>query len=103
MSLMQLMTKELAKRLPPLGSTDDDPDPMVQCKFFFPDFHWRWYAIEFDGEDIFYGYVEGDFPELGHFSLSELKATRGILGLGVERDRFFTPCRLSALCAKPAR
>jgi len=103
MSLMQLMTKALAKRLPPLGSTAGDADPMVQCKFFFPDFHWTWYGIEFDGEDTFFGFVDGDFPELGHFSLSELRATRGMLGLGVERDRFFKPCRLSALYAKPAR
>ncbi len=103
MSFMQLITKELAKRLPPLGSTDGEPDPMVQCEFFFPDFHWRWFGIEFDGEDTFFGYVEGDYPELGYFSLSELRAARGKLGLGVERDRYFTPCRLSELRARLAR
>ena len=103
MSFMQLITKELAKRLPPLGSTDDDPDPMVQSKFFFADFPWRWCAIEFDGKDTFFGFVDGDCPELGYFSLSELKATRGMLGLGIERDRFFTPCRLSELRARLAR
>jgi hypothetical protein len=94
---MKLLTKELRKKLPPLGATGKEKDPMVICKFFFADFHWTWYAIEFDGEDIFFGYVVGDFPELGYFSLSELTSTRGKLGLPVERDLYFKPCRLSAL------
>jgi len=100
---MKLLTKELRKKLPPIGATETEKDPMVICKFFFPDFHWTWYAIEFDGEDIFYGYVVGDFPELGYFSLSELKSTRGKLGLPVERDLYFKPCRLSALQKAPEK
>lgn len=92
---MKLLTQALRKKLPPLGATDEDPDPMVIAKFFYPDFHWTWYAIEFDGEDIFYGYVDGEFPELGSFSLSELQNTRGKLGCRIERDRYFRPCRLS--------
>ena len=97
---MMLITKELARRLPPLMETRLDADPMVQCKFFYPDFHWTWYGIEFDGEDRFYGFVDGDFPELGYFSLRELLSTRGKLGLPIERDKFFTPCRLSELYKK---
>ena len=97
---MQLLTKELIRKLPPLGTTAEDPDPMVVCKFFYVDFHWTWYAIEFDGKDIFHGFVDGDFPELGTFSLSELQTCRGKLGLPLERDRSFTPCRLSVLRAK---
>ena len=94
---MKLLTKKLRKRLPPLYTTEKEEDPMVICKFFFPDFHWTWYVIEFDGEDIFFGYVDGDFPELGYFSLSELKSVRGKLNLPIERDLYFKPCRLSAL------
>jgi hypothetical protein len=97
---MLLLTKELKKRLPPLGATENDLDPMVVAKFFYPDFHWTWYAIEYDGKDLFFGWVDGDFPELGYFSLSELKSNRGRLGCPVERDRWFTPCRLSELRAK---
>jgi hypothetical protein len=92
---MKLLTQALRKKLPPLGATDEDPDPMVIVKFFYPDFHWTWFAIEFDGEDIFYGYVDGEFPELGSFSLSELQNTRGKLGCRIERDRYFRPCQLS--------
>lgn len=92
---MQLLTKEIIKQLPPLYSQESEKNPMVVCKFFYPDFHWTWYAIEFDGKDLFYGYVIGDYPELGYFTLSELMANRGKLGLPIEKDSFFKPCRLS--------
>jgi hypothetical protein len=100
---MKLLTKKLIRKLPPLYATDNDPDPMVICKFFCPDSDWTWYAIEYDGKDLFFGWVDGDFPELGYFSLSELKSTRGKWGLPVERDRWFTPCRLSKLRAELGR
>ena len=54
---MMLLTKELREQLPPLYASEQIDDPMVVCKFFYPDFHWRWYAIEFDGKDTFFGYV----------------------------------------------
>lgn len=69
---MKLLTKAVRKQLPPLYAMDEEPDPLVICKFFFPAFHWTWYAIEFDGDDLFFGFVDGDFPELGYFRLSEL-------------------------------
>lgn len=94
---MQLLTKALKRKLPPLRATAGEQDPMVICKFFFPDFNWTWYAIEFDGKDTFFGFVDGTFPELGYFSLAELKRNRGKVGLPIERDRYFRPCRLSAL------
>lgn len=100
---MKLLTKALRAELPPLGATAKEKDPLVICKFFFPDSSWSWYAIEFDGEDIFFGFVDGDFPELGTFSLSELKSVRGKLGLPIERDLFFEPCRLSQLRAEIGR
>ena len=99
---MNLLTKELRKALPPLYSQEKVKDPRVSCTFFTPDAHWTWYAIEFDGTDLFFGYVVGDFPELGYFRLSELQEVRGRLGLTVERDRFFIPSRLSQMKAKAA-
>ena len=97
---MELLTKEVRGKLPPLYSQEEVEDPMVICKFFFPDFSWTWYAIEFDGTDQFYGLVDGDEKELGYFSLTELLGNRGKLGLPVERDRYFTPCRLSEVMGK---
>ncbi len=92
---MQLLTKELRGKIPPLYSQNKNPDPLVICKFFTPDSSWTWYVIEFDGKDTFFGLVDGFEKELGYFSLSELESIRGKLGLPVERDLYFKPCKLS--------
>jgi Protein of unknown function (DUF2958) len=98
---MKLLTKEIIERLPPLGSQEERGlDALAVVKFFFPDFHWTWYATEFDGKDTFFGYVVGDVPELGFFSLLELMTTRGKLGSPIERDRFFEPTPLRDLVTK---
>ena len=94
---MNLLTNELRKSLPALYSQENEKDPMVICKFFLPATRWTWYAIEYDGKDTFFGYVAGDFPELGYISLSELERLDGPFGLGVERDLYFEPVRLSEI------
>ena len=105
---MKLLTEELRKQLPPLYSQEHEPDPLVICKFFHPLSPWTWYAYEGSPVDangyydtdkekvdfVFFGWVNGDFPELGYFSLSELESVN-VLGLGIERDLYFTPMRLS--------
>lgn len=92
---MKLLTKELRAKLPPLYSTEKDEDPTAVAKFFTPDSNWTWFATEFDGEDRFFGLVDGFDKELGYFSLSELASARGPLGLPIERDRWFSPKPLS--------
>ena len=97
---MKLLTKEILRKLPPMGS-DDGEDPMIICKFFTADAGWTWYVTEGECEDngdfIFYGYVVGLFPEWGNFRLSELEGIRGHLGLPVERDLHFRQQRFSEL------
>ena len=100
---MKLLTKELLAKLPPLYATENEQDPMVWVKFFYPDFDWTWFAIEFDGQDTFFGLVDGYKAELGYFHLSELQQNRGKWGLPIERDLSFEPCRLSVLRAKLGR
>ena len=122
---MKLLTKELLGQIPPLNDQDTNPDPMVVCKFFMPDGNWTWYVIEgstrerdgcgwgvncnhkalteYDpGRDdvLFFGLVDGLERETGFFTLSELQAIRGALGLPIERDRYFTPCTLSEIRAR---
>ena len=96
---MKLLTKEIRTKLPPLGSTDRLPHDqvVVQAKFFTPDSSWTWFATEFDGEDTLFGLVSGFEVEMGHFSLTELEATRGPWGLPIERDLWFKPTPLSQL------
>lgn len=93
---MQLLTAELRKNIPPLYTFEDSEpqDVPVACKFFDPCGSWTWYVTEFDGDDLFFGLVDGDWPELGYFSLSELQSVKGPLGIGIERDIHFQGCTL---------
>ena len=55
---MKLLTEELKKTLPRLYSQENDPNPVVACKFFTPDSNWTWYVTEGepDGDDFrFFG------------------------------------------------
>ena len=92
---MMLLTQANRTSLPALYSTENTTDPIAQVKFFDPTGSLTWYATEFDGVDTFFGWVEGTHPELGYFSLAELRRVRGRFGLGIERDRHFAPTPLS--------
>ena len=95
---MELFPEEVRNLLPPLYAQEHEKDPMVYVKFFHPLSYWTWYAYEGspEGDDfIFFGWVYGDFPELGYFSLNELESVKGPLGIGIERDLYFSPTRLS--------
>jgi hypothetical protein len=104
---MQLLTKELRRKLPRLGATSEQGmealEALAMVKFFTPDSSWTWYATEFDGEDTFFGLVDGLYLEFGTFSLTELQEVRGKLGLPVERDKFFKPTPLAVLMEKHKR
>ncbi len=52
---------------------------------------------KFDGDDTFFGAVNGHMFEIGYFSLSELQELRGPFGLPVERDLYFKPTPLSQI------
>lgn len=91
----QLVTKAVLRKVPRLYSTENETDPTVWVKFFSPYSNWTWYVTEFDGNDRFFGYIQGSYPELGYFSLSELQQmNRNGLPL-VERDMYFKPQPLS--------
>ena len=94
---MKLLTKEIADKLPALYSQEDVADPVAQVKFFDPTGSWSWYATEFDGQDLFFGFVDGFEKELGYFSLSELESLQLPFGLTIERDKFFEPKPLSEI------
>lgn len=92
---MKLLTRELRRKLPGIGTMEKNADPTAVVKFFTPWTGWTWYATEFDGEDTFFGLVDGLEEELGYFSLSELESLRGPGGLTIERDIHWCPRRLS--------
>lgn len=95
---MKLLTKEIREQLPPLYSQDGKGGKaIVYLKMFTPDSSYSFYATEFDGEDTFFGLVDGHVKELGNFSLSELESIRGALGLPIERDMHFQPKALEEI------
>lgn len=88
----KLLPPELIKQLPKLNTvTESNDNPKALVKYFYPDFNWTWYGIEFDGDDTFFGWVNGFDGEYGYFSLSELMANKGKMGLSIERDLYFKP------------
>ncbi|PIZ98521.1 MAG: hypothetical protein COX77_04240 [Candidatus Komeilibacteria bacterium CG_4_10_14_0_2_um_filter_37_10] len=95
---MKLLTNEILEKLPKLYSQEEKGlEAVAIVKFFTPDSNWTWYATEFDGEDLFFGLVEGFEKEIGYFRLSELQSVKGALGLPIERDMFFKPKTLNEL------
>lgn len=88
---MELMTKEIRGKFKEIGSQEKKEmgEQIVVVKFFDPTGSWTWYATEFDGNDIFFGLVDGFELEWGTFSLSELQSVKGRFGLGIERDLYF--------------
>ena len=95
---MKLMTEEIKKKIPAIGSQEKVENPLVQVKFFCPWSKWTWYATEFDPTDgTFFGYVEGFENELGYFTLGELEGIKGPAGLKIERDLFFEPIPLKSI------
>ena len=96
---MSLLPKEVAEQLPKLYENEElGLAAQALVKFFTPDSNWTWYASEYDPTaQIFFGYVIGFADEFGYFSLQELEAARGPLGLPIERDEHFKPDSLEAL------
>ena len=88
---MMLLTKELRRQFPKLYQTEQVPieEKKVIAKFFTPWTSWTWYATEFDGEDLFFGLVDGHEKEWGYFSLTELESITSPVGLKIERDLYF--------------
>lgn len=96
---MRLLTEEVRKSLPRLYANESKPagEALAVVKFFCPWSNWTWWATEFDGEDLFFGLVEGFEKELGYFSLSELEGIAGPGGLAIERDVHFSPAPLKKI------
>jgi len=95
---MMLLTQQNRKQLPKLYSQDGlGMEAIAHVKFFDPCGSWTWYAMEFDGQDTFYGLVDGNDKELGYFSLTELQGIRGRFGIGIERDMYWKPKKLSEI------
>jgi len=98
---MELITEELKKIMKDyaLYSQENEKDPMVLAKFFNPSGAGTWYLTEYDPlQHLGFGYVTGlGGDELGYISLEEMAEIRLPGGLTIERDLYWTTCRLSEI------
>jgi hypothetical protein len=95
------MTEGLRKQLPDLYAQENaGENAIVYARYFSLSGNMEWYATEFDGEDTFFGYVNGYFPEYGYFSLFEMERMRikELAGIpAIERDITFKPTPLKTI------
>ncbi len=119
---MELFPPEIRRLIPGFRRDDDSPGgrALAIIKYFTPDSHWTWHATEAcaivkhadestteepadytgDGDIVdhmFFGLVQGFEKELGYFCLSELRQSRGALGLPIERDLHWRPASLDTI------
>ena len=101
---MELLTKQVEKDLKNNRAIpESDRKPVV--KYFNPAGSATWLISEIDDDgDLLFGLCDLGMgqPELGYVSLSELKTVKGPLGLGIERDLYWSADRTLSEYAKDA-
>ena len=101
---MELLTKQVEKDLKNNRAIpESDRKPVV--KYFNPAGSATWLISEIDDDgDLLFGLCDLGMgqPELGYVSLSELKTVKGPLGLGIERDLYWSADRTLSEYAKNA-
>jgi Protein of unknown function (DUF2958). len=100
--MILLTASQRAQLLANGRQADTDHIPVV--KFFNPFGAGVWLATELDEDgDIMFGLADIGYPELGSWSLNELRSIRLPFGMGIERDLLFTADFPISVWAKAAR
>jgi hypothetical protein len=109
---MKLLTAEIKKSMPKMGSTEIVPtaEKVAVCKFFDPCGRYTYYVVEGapteDGDYEFFGYCVSplgpDCDEWGYATLNEIASVKNKLGLGIERDLWFKPTKITELVKEAA-
>ena len=90
---MKLMTQaQKNKMIKNHNDQDGSKDFKAVIKLFDPTGSGIWYLSELDpNTNIAFGLCDLGYPELGYVSLDELSNLKVKMGLGIERDLYFTP------------
>ena len=90
---MKLLTKTIKEKMVKNHNDQDGTkDFKAVLKLFDPTGSSTWYLSELDPEtNIAFGLCDMGYPELGYVSLDELSTLKVKMGLGIERDLYFTP------------
>lgn len=97
---MLLITKAIAKAFEKQGYTGNKEakDIFIVAKLFNPCGGQTWYLYEKEDEDIYMAFVnlgDAEMAECGRISMSELESIRLPFGMSIERDRSFTPLKMT--------
>ena len=85
-------------KLPSTDEANAQEDPLCRVKLFNPSGAGTWYIAGFDpATGLCFGVADIHEAEMGDFDINELIAVRGLFGLPIERDLFWSPARVSAL------
>jgi hypothetical protein len=101
---MKLFTREIEAQLRAnLGSEDEDRRPV--CKLFDPCGGATWLLLDLSDDGACFGLCDlgQGYPELGYVGREELESYRGPLGLGLERDLYWTASKSLSEYADEAR
>lgn len=92
--MMELLPEQLSAGLPAIGSSPELPleDTTVHIRYFDSSTSWRWYVLEYDGEDTFFGLlISNQLVTAGQFTLTELRSIRTESGdPAIRRDLEFS-------------
>ena len=96
---MKLMTQaQKNKMIKNHNDQDGSKDFKAVIKLFDPTGSGTWYLSELDpNTNIAFGLCDLGYPELGYVSLDELSNLKVKMGLGIERDLYFTPKTIDEL------
>ena len=92
---MELLPEKLKSKFPSIEEAKASKDPLIVAKYFHPMSNWTWYAAGYT-DGIFWGLVDGHYVEMGIFSLEEMQEVE-VLGMGIERDLYFEPAKMSEI------
>ena len=88
---MKLFTKSIYDRLVQNHKNQDGTKSFnAVVKLFNPTGRGTWYLSELNPEtNVAYGLCCLDYKEYGLVSIDEIQSYKGLMGLGIERDKFF--------------
>lgn len=100
-----LSVEDQVKLLVASLADDRDPLPVLQLRIGGTNATWLVTEADPDDPDLLFGLADLGlgFPELGYFSLSEIKEVSGRLGFRVERDAGFVANKRLSAYAEEAR
>lgn len=69
---MQIIDEKITKDMPKLYTQDGLNKEAIVYLIIEGINGWKWYLTEFDGNDTFFGFVQGFYDEWGYVAKSEL-------------------------------